>query len=423
MTRIDAPTLGSILAPEHNNFAAARLTLALAVVVSHSFYLATGVPLTSEPVYAWTGYSLGQHAVQLFFLLSGILVSQSLVRGGVISYAKARALRIFPGLIVCVLLTALVVGPLVSSHPTAAYFTDGELFRYLRDTLTLKTGMAPLPGVFDGNPAAGVVNSSLWTLKYEVVCYILLAAIGGLAIRFRIAGPVGMAALAGFMVLAVFNPPALAEGNGLFDQVQYFALFFGTGVLAYALRDSIRLHWAGVPAALALIAVTNGTNAAEFGHAVGLGYMMLWLSALPAGGLRAFTNRNDYSYGVYIYGVPVGQVILLLSPGLGGVTLALATAVLAILLAALSWALVEKPALALRHGGKTANRKSQKALPRLPRLGASRATATPPHGDAAPVRVRLAAITEARREAAIEHRRQPRTTRRTALQSINPALN
>ncbi|MFN3868849.1 MAG: acyltransferase family protein [Hyphomicrobiaceae bacterium] len=363
-------TLDDILTPSRNNFGAIRVALALAVVISHSFYLVSGLALVTEPVHAWTGYTLGQHAVQLFFVLSGILVAQSLVRGGLPAYAKARALRILPGLVVCVLITALVLGPLVSSTPGAQYFADGALYRYILDTVSLKTGMAPLPGVFDENPAAGVVNSSLWTLKYEVICYVLLGVIGALALRSGVARAAGWTALAVFVVVALYDRPALVEGNTALDQVQYFALFFGTGVLAYALRRHIPLHAGGVALAFALLALTNKTAFAEFGHALGLGYAMLWLGSLEAGRVRAFTNDNDFSYGVYIYGVPVGQTLLVVWPTIPVAALIFATATISLVLAAVSWRLVERPALALRHrsAGRLANRAATTAEGPVTRL-------------------------------------------------------
>lgn len=345
----NAPLLADILEPDRNNFGAVRLVLALAVVVSHSYYLASGIALASEPVFAITGYSLGQHAVQLFFVLSGLLVAQSLVRNGLLAYAKARALRIFPGLAVCVLATALIAGPLVSTLAPAAYVTDAGVYRYIVETVLLKTGMAPLPGVFQSNPAAGVVNSSLWTLKYEVVCYVLLGVAGSAALRLAITRAAGIAALIGFVWLAALDPPDLAPGNRLIDQIQYFALFFGTGVLAYAMRHHLRLGAGGAAVAAAALLASNGTGAAEFGQALGLGYLMLWAGSMPGGAVRRFTNRNDYSYGVYIYGVPVGQTLLHATPGLSAEALMAATAAVSLACAALSWRYVEKPSLALRH--------------------------------------------------------------------------
>lgn len=109
-------TTADILPADKNSFAVVRLLMALSVLVSHCFYLQAGT-VAAEPLRQWTGYTLGQHAVQVFFILSGILVAQSLDRTrSIVDFAVARGLRIVPGLVVCVLTTALIAGPLVSSR-------------------------------------------------------------------------------------------------------------------------------------------------------------------------------------------------------------------------------------------------------------------------------------------------------------------
>ncbi|MGD9784998.1 MAG: acyltransferase family protein [Hyphomicrobiaceae bacterium] len=351
-----------MMEPADNSFGVLRLAMASAVVVSHSYWLATGIGGVTEPVHAWTGYTLGQHAVQVFFFLSGILVAQSLVRGGVVRFLLARGLRIFPGLAVCVLLTALLLGPLVSSLPAGDYFSSTLLPRYLAETLSLKTGLAPLPGVFTENPVSGIVNSSLWTLKYEVVCYLALAVFGGLALRIGRVRLVGYGLLAAFLASILFARPELAEQSGQLDKVRYFALFFGTGVLAFALRQYIRVHWSLALTAVALLWLTNGMHLAEVGQAIGLGYLSIYAASFTFGPLRAFANRDDLSYGVYIYGVPVGQTICLLAPGIGPVALMAATLAACLVLALLSWRLIERPAMALRRLYRNATPARQRKL-------------------------------------------------------------
>lgn len=349
MRQSPIPTLDQMLAPADNSFGVLRLLLALAVVVSHSYYLATGLEDASEPLHGLTGYTLGQHAVQGFFILSGILVTQSLMRGGSVAFITARALRIFPGLVVCVLVTAFVLGPLVSRLPMAAYFSDPQLLAYITGTLSLKTGLAPLPQVFDGNPAAGIVNSSLWTLKYEVACYLALVVVGGLAIRLGRTRLIGFGVLTVMLIINVVDRPSLAVGNTVLDMVQYFALFFGTGVLAYACRRHLKVHWSGVLITGGLLVASNGTRFTELGEALFLAYASIWVATFRFGTLREFTNRNDFSFGVYIYGVPVAQTLLLVMPRLDALTLTVLSLPIIVGLAALSWRYVEKPALALRH--------------------------------------------------------------------------
>ena len=100
-----SPLLAHHLAPQSNNFNAVRLGAALAVVVSHAFPLATGVSAT-EPLVGVTYFTLGQHAVNLFFMLSGLVVAASLDRSpSYPTFAQRRLLRVLPGLGVLVVRT------------------------------------------------------------------------------------------------------------------------------------------------------------------------------------------------------------------------------------------------------------------------------------------------------------------------------
>lgn len=341
--------LSAIMAPQANNFGLIRAAMALAVLVSHAYYLTTGMA-AAEPLVAWTGHSLGEHAVQVFFFLSGILVAQSLDNSrGLIDFAAARALRIFPGLIVCVLLTALVLGPAVSRLAVADAISDGETLSYIWRTLSLQTGLATLPGVFDHTPAAGVVNMSVWTLKYEVMCYagLAMAALMGLMkphMRMR-----ASLLLATFVALVFIAEPKSPDTYGFLDNVRYFALFFATGVLAYLLRDVLVLSWS-LLALLALIFLAAlGTRFGELATALFLGYAALMAAKLPAGRLRGLANRYDLSYGIYIYACPVQQLLIERVPG-AGVEAQVVLASLSVLpLALASWIMVEQPALRQRR--------------------------------------------------------------------------
>ena len=100
----------------------------------------------AEPLQPWLGRSLGECAVRVFFILSGVMVAQSFDRGrSIVDFTVARALRIFPALIVCVLAVAFVLGPFASALPASDYFKSTELYSYAAKTLTLASGSAPLP--------------------------------------------------------------------------------------------------------------------------------------------------------------------------------------------------------------------------------------------------------------------------------------
>lgn len=122
-----AATLGIIMEPGRNNFGLLRLAAAGSVVVSHAFYVATGDG-SAQPLTGLTRYNLGQHAVHVFFVLSGLLVAGSLDRApSLTAFVLARATRIIPGLAVCVLVTAFFLGPLVSTLPLMDYFNSAQV--------------------------------------------------------------------------------------------------------------------------------------------------------------------------------------------------------------------------------------------------------------------------------------------------------
>ena len=348
-TPASAPRLAEILPPDRNSFGLLRLIAALAVVVSHSVHLA-GAPESAEPLFAQTGFSLGEHAVHVFFTISGVLIAASLVRSESIGvYLRARALRLLPGLAACVLLTALVVGPVVSELPLGQYFGGLDVGRYVSLTLGLVTANAPLPGVFAHNPAPGIVNLPLWTLKYEAMCYLGLVLLGvaGLMRFPRLATYALLPLLAAWVAVAAF-PEQIHVGSTLLSFLR-LAFSFGLGTLAFLWRDKLPIHWWGVVVSFFLMAVALGSRWQAPVEQLFVAYTVLWAASLPTGWLGAATRRNDLSYGVYIYDWLIAQALVRFIPGISQPVLLAATLVLLLPVAAASWFLIEKPALSWKR--------------------------------------------------------------------------
>lgn len=340
--------LQEILQPDQNSFAVIRLIAALSVLVSHCYFLQSGLA-ASEPLRAWTGYSLGAHGVQVFFVLSGILVSQSLMRStSLVDFATARILRIFPALVVCVFATSFLLGPALSTLSIHGYLKDGALYSYLAKTLFLTTGSAHLPQLFSDNPVPDVVNLSLWTLKYEVICYAIVAFVGSLLLASNAKRTLTAATILGWAGLMIVFPPSLGDGSGAINNLHYFLLFFGAGVAAYLTRNflHIRTRWVGF--LFVFYVLTISTKWTTLGAALFLGYAAIFVASLDFGPLRRLANRYDLSYGTYIYGVPASQALLVLDPTLSAWSLIVLTAMVVLPLALLSWISVERPALAFR---------------------------------------------------------------------------
>lgn len=344
--------LSDMLTPERNSLGVMRLILALAVLVSHSVYLTTA-DATLEPLYRWTNYTLGQHGVQIFFFLSGILVAQSLYQSRDIrDYVTARALRVFPALIVCVLATAFILGPWLTTLPGAQFLKDMGVAAYIVKTISLISGSAQLPEVFHSNPVPHVVNTSVWTLKYEVMCYAILAVIGWVGIKSNRWREVSGIAIALWLAAILYKPTGLELHGGVkssLDVLRYFTIFFGAGAAAFVLRRFIPVHAVILVPLGAMFAVSIGGRFQELAAALSLGYLALWLSTFRFGPMRAFTNGNDYSYATYLFHMPVAQALLHFWPDMHVVPLILATTGIVIWLAYLSWELIERPALNMRH--------------------------------------------------------------------------
>lgn len=329
-------TISDVLARRRDAMLLIRLCLAGAVFCSHAFVVARGFAYV-EPLKVWTGLDLGQHAVNLFFVLSGFLVVQSLERRDTRSYLRARALRIFPGLIVAALMAALVIGPLMSHLGVRGYFGNPATWRFLPEVLPRFNGLAELPGVFNGHPVHNVM-ATIWTIKYEIVCYLLLALAGAAGLLRR--PLVVLASLgAGLAALTLFESCLFPAGvNSLIR----FGTCFMLGNAFWLLRDRVPLSGL-IAACLAVLAiVADNTPLAVPTLIAAEGYGLLWLAYLPVLA-RIPMPSADLSYGVYLYGFPIEQVIE--SAGFGGLLIIVAAAPVTLAVAALSWFLVEKPAL------------------------------------------------------------------------------
>ena len=78
------------------------------------------------------------------------------------------------------------------------------------------------------------------------------------------------------------------------------------------------------------------------------GYIVVWFAKLPMGQLRFLTNKIDLSYGIYIFGWPITQTLILVQPNVDVWSLTLLSLILATAVALPSWLLIERPALRAR---------------------------------------------------------------------------
>ena len=344
-----AARLGAVCGGRDNNLNLIRMIAASAVLVSHAFSV-VGVREPIEPVF---GRSLGHMAVAVFFVISGFLISRAWERKpGVGHWLASRALRMYPGLAVVLVLTVLVLGPATTTLPLARYFAAPETWRYVPINLSLAELRFGLPGVFEHLPYPGTINGSLWTLIYEVICYGAVAAAGAAGLLRR---PRAFAlALTAYLVLhaaVLTTAPHAGRGNQL-DSLADLSFPFACGMAAWVWRERLVLS-GRIAAALALPALLlRPTALAPEALYLALGYATLWAGYALKGRALAYNRLGDYSYGVYIYAFPLQQLMVWLVPGQSWWTNVALAFPATLTCAVLSWTLVERPALALVRSGE-----------------------------------------------------------------------
>ncbi|WP_085310528.1 acyltransferase family protein [Planktotalea arctica] len=333
-----------------NNYDFIRLVAATLVIVGHAYAL---LALPGTPVFFRV--SVSTYAVKVFFVLSGYLVVKSWVHDPhVWRFIAKRGLRILPALAGVVVLSAVVMGPFVTTLGLYEYFTHLQFWLYFSNLRFLIA--YSLPAVFMDNIYPYAVNGSLWSLPAEVFMYILVMLTGILAAafsgrwfaRFWVALTVvvlGLNTLAFGFGSQIFAGKVV-YGTSVFAVVEVSPYFLVGGCL-YLLRAYIPqsallaialmvvgyyISYSVYPVELALIFITS--------------YAVITLGNMSTPGINQFGRFGDISYGVYLYGFPVAQ---LLSWGYGhdlsiythmGLTI-----LISYLFAFASWHLLEKRAL------------------------------------------------------------------------------
>lgn len=340
------PSLADCLKQGRDNFLLLRLIAAAMVIFGHSYAIAQ-VPGLHDFIgrSGWgSGIYTGSIAVDIFFVVSGFLVAGSYInRRDLRFFIRSRLLRIVPAYVVCVVACAYLIGPWVTNMPIGEYLAHPGTLLYVLKNLTFNSLEWTLPGVFTRNPHPNVVNGSLWTLPAEVRMYALVAGFGLLGLLHRrIAFNL---CLISIFVLAAWFP---VEAEVLFraDGYARLAALFALGAFFYVNRDFVPVS-GYLAAALVLLAyLLHGTAHFAVIFGIAIGYGSLWFAYGPR--LKGFERWGDYSYGIYLWGFPIQQLLAQVIDQPAPMQIFAWAMPITLLVAIFSWDWIEKPALRLK---------------------------------------------------------------------------
>lgn len=327
-----------------------RIILSISVLAWHSYPFTQGNAAANEIANSWVG-NFTYFILPMFFALSGFLVTASLERTSSIpKFLWLRAIRLFPALTVEVVLSALVLGPLLTTLPLADYFSDPKFRTYFLNCIGYIH--YELPGLFASNPYENIVNVSLWTVPFELECYLAITffALIRLTRYPKLFLALFFVAITGKSAISLLTSTASAAPSHIGGR--QLVLFFLAGILLYLNRSIIPRSGILALVSLAIGFIFLHNSNLVYMAALPIAYITVWLGLLTPPKIPVIMS-GDYSYGIYLYAGPVQQTLVnsteIGKTYIGNVLLSL---LFVSLFAAFSWHFIEKPTLKLKKAFK-----------------------------------------------------------------------
>jgi peptidoglycan/LPS O-acetylase OafA/YrhL len=361
-----ARTIGDALRGHSNSLGFLRLLLACVVIFDHAFPIGGFGP---DILYSLTKgqLSMGTLAVYGFFAISGYLIAKSAMSADIVQFMWRRFLRIFPAYWALLVVTAFAVIPIVwvaQGGKLASYFAWGGNgpYRFVYANWSLRIGTYGIYDVFQKTTpyghqiGASAVNGSIWTLIYEWNAYLLIALllVFGIFKRAKLVVPLVTAVLAVLQVVLLVEPHAVSNLiPWLADQysIQLTLVFmFGSCMAVYSKRIPFS-NALGIFCAIVVLYTLHDGGFTLIGIPAAV-YLILYLGARLPAWFHRIGSKNDYSYGVYIWGFLVEQTLARVGLyKLGYFPLAIGTLIISLGMAWLSWHVIEKRAMSLKDWG------------------------------------------------------------------------
>ena len=334
-----------------NNLNSIRLFLAIAVILSHASILSYGKEGEFRGEWLATFNSgqmtIGQAAVNLFFFLSGILITASfLKRKNLNEFLINRFLRIYPAYIASLLFTAAIIWIFCPEFRANVGRGFSWFFVFLRDCLFLDYRSVSWSGVFQNNPFPEFANASLWTIPWEFKCYLMVAFFGLFGLfKFRL-----FLLLVTIFTLLVYSASHFTGWVVVGSRTEWrFLSFYLLGMSAWLWRDKLPYSHVLVLMSLLVLWMASYYNPwFELLFPVFGTYLVLWVGYSKPIQWFEWTDRTDLSYGVYLFAFPIQQILTMQELFRNPLLQFFVATPLALGCAWLSWIFIEKRFLQMK---------------------------------------------------------------------------
>ncbi len=390
-----------------NNYLLLRHILVVCVLFNHSFALLFPNQVQPEPLYLLTNFCInfGSAAVSIFFTLSGLLIAQSATRSSSVeSFIKKRWWRVFPALLMSILLAvitgiiALNISPveIFSSYcqfGVTSYLAMAVLLAFaaviplglikfpriktvvsILLLLIIVVTFSGLPTIFKNDPrvlflsgyihqcsSLGIrdfglefetpfLNLSIWSIRYELLMYAIAALFMMIPKKYWTFSWAHLY-LISFLFIVFSMDPKLLQNLDWIPYVPRFLICFASGVLMHSFAKFITPGYFLPLVALGLVCIGK-----LFGL-LSLSYLIFGTVGIVIAfsGKRIFRKWSEFdlSYGLFVYGYIVQRLLVILFPSIKNPYLFfIICTVISGVLSAISWKLLEKPSLRFASSSK-----------------------------------------------------------------------
>ena len=276
----------------YNNFDILRLSLAILVFFAHWNIL------TQQNIFNQL-FHLSGYAVDMFFIVSGFLIFWSFENDqNKSNFFIKRFFRVFPLYLLLILLQTLFF----------IFYSDGtstQIFKYFISNFFFLNFLSPSVGDIFLGLEINAINGSLWTLKNELMFYLLVPFI---FIYYKKWGGAFLMILYGLSVLYMYGVDYFGITKLLHQFPAQLRLFI-VGIILYILFKKINnknIYFLAIVGFISIFFLENNINFEFIFYPFSIGILMIFLVYY----INIINIKFDFSYSFYILHFPVIQLAL-----------------------------------------------------------------------------------------------------------------